>query len=98
MSALSKQLAQAQVSPRPARISLGSTARVLVLVVLAALFLLPILWLFLAALKTQGELSAAPIHILPDQAQWSNFKLAFTYFPWLHYAWNSLFLSTLFGT
>lgn len=98
MSAVSKQLAQAQVSRQPARISLGSAARVVVLVLLAALFLVPIAWLFLAALKTQGELSAAPIHILPDQAQWSNFKLAFTYFPWLHYAWNSLFLSTLFGT
>src|SRR5437764_45276 len=88
----------AQVAPRQMRLGAGTAARVSVLVVLACLFLVPLVWLFLAALKTQGELSAAPIRILPDQAQWTNFKLAVTYFPWLHYAWNSFFLSTVFGT
>jgi ABC-type glycerol-3-phosphate transport system permease component len=82
---------------RPLRLSAPAAARLSILVVLAIIFLAPLLWLFLVALKTLGELAAVPIHILPEHAQWSNFHDALTVFPWLMAAWHSLFLSSLFG-
>src|SRR5579863_7532775 len=75
----------------------ASVARLTVLVVLALIFLAPMVWLFLVAIKTLGELAAVPIRILPENPQWGNFHDAFTVFPWLMYAWHSLFLSSLFG-
>ncbi|MGH2387580.1 MAG: carbohydrate ABC transporter permease [Chloroflexota bacterium] len=82
-------------SRRP--ISPGSAARLIVLVVLAIVFLAPLVWLFLVAIKTLGELAAVPIRILPENPQWHNFHDALTVFPWLTYAWHSLFLSSIFG-
>lgn len=86
-----------QQSPARFRVHGGSVARMLALIVLAVIFLVPLFWLLMVALKTQGELSAVPIRILPEHWQWSNFQQAATFFPWLHYAWNSLFLSAMFG-
>lgn len=85
-----------QISPARPRWG-GAAARLLALLVLAVVFLIPLFWLLMVALKTQGELSAVPIRILPERWQWSNFRQAAAFFPWLHYAWNSLFLSTTFG-
>jgi multiple sugar transport system permease protein len=84
-------------TPRERRVHPLSVARLLALIMLAIVFLVPLVWLFLAALKTQGDLSAIPIMVVPPHLQWVNFQQAFTYFPWFHYAWNSLFLSTTFG-
>ena len=55
------------------------------------------IWLFLAAIKTLGDISAVPVRIFPTIPQWGNFHDAFTIFPWLTYAWHSLFLSTVFA-
>src|SRR5579875_2989852 len=84
-------------TPRERRVHPLAVARLLALILLAIVFLVPLVWLFLAALKTQGDLSAVPIMIVPPQPEWVNFQQAFTFFPWFHYAWNSLFLSTTFG-
>ena len=75
----------------------SSAARLVLLLVLAIVFLAPLVWLFLVAIKTLGELAAVPIRILPEHPQWGNFHDALTVFPWLTYAWHSLFLSALFG-
>jgi ABC-type glycerol-3-phosphate transport system permease component len=92
MSVVGKQQSSARL-----RLNGGAVARLLTLIVLAVLFLMPLFWILMVALKTQGELSAVPIGILPERWQWDNFRQAATFFPWLHYAWNSLFLSTTFG-
>jgi len=90
-------LGRATVTPNRRRFKTASALRLSVLVLLALLFLAPVFWLFLVAIKTLGELAAVPITILPAKPQWGNFHDAFTVFPWLTYAWHSLFLSTLFG-
>src|SRR5579871_2198242 len=99
MSRAGSQPAVGRVPYRPSRgrFKGGSVARLIVLVLLALLFLAPMLWLFLVAIKTLGELAAVPIKILPEHPQWGNFHDAFTVFPWFIYAWHSLFLSSLFG-
>src|SRR5579862_3759093 len=84
-------------APGRGRLKGGSATRLAVLVVLALIFLAPMVWLFLVAIKTLGELAAVPIRILPENPQWGNFHDAFTVFPWFIYAWHSLFLSSLFG-
>jgi multiple sugar transport system permease protein len=81
----------------PFRLRGSTVARLLALVVLAVIFLAPLFWLLMVALKSQAELSEVPIQILPQQWRWGNFQQAATFFPWLRYAWNSLFLSTIFG-
>ena len=65
----------------------------LLLMVLAVFFAGPLAWLVLAALKTQSEWVAVPIHLLPDAAQWSNFTDAVTQINFLAYTGNSFFLS-----
>jgi multiple sugar transport system permease protein len=69
----------------------------IVLMMLVVLFGGPFGWLLLAALKTPAEWAAVPTHILPSQAQWDNFALAFTRINFLAYTGNSLFLSSLYA-
>jgi multiple sugar transport system permease protein len=95
MSLAGERLSGSQ--PTRLRLRWGTSLRFIVLILLAAIFLVPLLWLVLVALKTQGELSEVPIRILPEQWRWSNFSDAATVFPWLQYAWNSVFLSSMFG-
>ena len=73
------------------RLAAGRTY--LLLMVLAVLFAGPLLWLVLAALKTQSEWVAIPITFLPEAPRWSNFTEAVTQINFLAYTGNSLFLS-----
>ena len=67
------------------------------LTVLAVLFLTPFAWLISTALKDLSELDAFPIQWLPSHPQWQNFVLAVTLIDYGHYAFNSLFLSTIYA-
>ncbi len=67
-----------------------------VLIVIAAIFIVPLIWLFLGALKTNPELSSYPIHWLPAQAQWVNFKTALTSLDFGKYLRNTVELSTIY--
>nr|BFE78079.1 hypothetical protein GCM10020093_006800 [Planobispora longispora] len=67
------------------------------LLTLAVVFVGPILWLLLAALKTREEWVAVPTKVLPEQAQWSNFVHALTDINFPAYAMNSLFLATVYA-
>lgn len=67
------------------------------LMALAVVFVGPIFWLLLAALKTRDEWVAVPTQILPAQAQWGNFVHALTDINFPAYAMNSLFLSTIYA-
>ncbi|WP_410813336.1 carbohydrate ABC transporter permease [Micromonospora sp. 067-2] len=64
----------------------------------ATLFLLPLLWLLDISLKAPGELSAIPVHWLPSEPLWSNFRDAVSYVDFLGYARNSLAISVLYAT
>jgi multiple sugar transport system permease protein len=71
-------------------------AFVILLVVCAVLFL-PVLWLFLTALKSPQQLGSDPITWIPTPPQVQNFITATTALPFWAYAANSLFLSTVCG-
>lgn len=71
-------------------------AFVILLVVCAILFL-PVLWLFLTALKSPQQLGSDPISWIPTPPQVENFITATTALPFWAYAANSLFLSTVCG-
>jgi ABC-type glycerol-3-phosphate transport system permease component len=83
MSELAK-VGQIAVEPRPLRKTKRSwrvrVQRLLVsaffhlfMVALAALFLLPLLWMLSASLKTEAELMTLPPTILPKVPQWQNY-------------------------
>lgn len=64
-------------------------------IVVAAMLLLPFLWLLDLALKTNEELGAYPVQLFPATPQWSNFRLILTSAPFWHYARNSCALAAL---
>lgn len=78
------------------RLHRGTITTVIALVILSIIFAAPFVWLILTALKTLAELAAYPVHWLPQQPQWINFKQALTIIDFGQFAWNSFFLSTIF--
>ena len=83
---------RAQVFPRR---RLESVIPIALLLALTAVFVAPVAWLIVTALKTSPELGAFPIQLLPAAAQWSNFGRALTLIDYGHYALNTLTLSAL---
>jgi ABC-type glycerol-3-phosphate transport system permease component len=73
------------------------TGLYLVLIALAGLFLSPLGWLVLTALKAPSELAATPVHWLPSQWQFGNFRKALTFIDYLGYARNSLTIATIYS-
>ncbi len=61
--------------------------------VVAALFLIPLLWLFLAAFKPQTEIWGGPL--LPTEWRWQNFVEAWNSAPFPRYFLNSVLVSGL---
>lgn len=67
----------------------------IVLIVVSVLFLVPIVWLALTALKRPEEVSALPMTWLPAEPQWGNFAEALTSINYFGYARNSMIIATL---
>lgn len=63
------------------------------LVLVAAVFALPLLWMFLSSLKSGGELLSNPNRLLPEAWRFRNYVEAVTTMPFLQYLRNSLVLS-----
>jgi multiple sugar transport system permease protein len=68
----------------------------LVLLLVAAAFMLPIVWLILGSLKLNAEFRAYPIAILPRTPIWGNYYDALTLVPFFVYAGRSLWLASLY--
>jgi multiple sugar transport system permease protein len=83
---------------RYGRRSLSEASKYILLIVLVILFISPFTWLLVTALKTPSELSAFPIHFVPEQPAWDNFVQAFTNVDYPTYAANSFILSTTYAT
>ena len=62
----------------------------LLMMVLATIFLVPIIWMFSTALKSRWEIFAWPPNWFPSTPQWKNFKEAFTRVPMLRFMGNTL--------
>jgi multiple sugar transport system permease protein len=88
-SAANGQLVQANASSRgtgglPQRRPVRRTAReigrrtvlVIVLVVLAGVFAMPLLWMLSASLKPENEVLASPPNFVPSTVQWENYAHA----------------------
>ncbi|WP_438854802.1 carbohydrate ABC transporter permease [Agromyces sp. M3QZ16-3] len=78
--------------PSANRAGIGVYAAV---VIAAALFLVPFLYIVLVALATPAQVSGGAFSLLQFDPQWQNFVEAVTRINWLHYAKNSLFLSVI---
>lgn len=68
------------------------TAR-LVLVLICALLLLPLWWMFITAVKNDHELAAFPPTLWPQQWYWQNFVQAVDFFPFFLYLRNTAIIT-----
>jgi multiple sugar transport system permease protein len=74
----------------------GMVLYYVVLIVAAAAFMIPIVWLVLGSLKLNAEFRAYPITILPRTPIWDNYYDALTVVPFFVYAGRSLLLASLY--
>src|SRR5690606_19728884 len=58
---------------------------------------IPIIWMVLSSLKSESAYTRYPPEVIPDPILWENYLHAFTWIPFLQYAWNSTFLATMFS-
>jgi multiple sugar transport system permease protein len=68
------------------------TARV-VLIVMAAAFLMPLYWMVVTALKGNEELTAFPPTLIPEAPQWHNFVDAVEFIPFGRYFVNTVIIT-----
>src|SRR6476660_4717636 len=94
-TAFSAMRARAMTSGR-LRHHAGMTLYYLVLVLAAAAFMIPIVWLVLGSLKLNAEFRAYPIVILPRTLIWDNYYDALTLVPFFVYTGRSLLLASLY--
>lgn len=66
----------------------------LVAVVLAAIYLFPLYWMYLTSLKTQSAIFAVPPQFLPGTPQWENYATIWELANIPRYLWNSLVIAT----
>ena len=69
----------------------------LILYGVAVIMSVPVIWMVLSSLKSESTYTKYPPVLIPDPLLWENYVHAFTWIPFLHYAWNSTFLSTMFS-
>lgn len=67
---------------------------------MAVIYVFPLYWLLVTALKTDKEIFQVPPTFLPALPQWQNFQAATEYIPFWQYMGNTLFIAvlTIIGT
>jgi ABC-type glycerol-3-phosphate transport system permease component len=60
-----------------------------VLIVLSAMFALPLVWMVSSSFKTAGQAIATPVVWWPHPFLWSNYSALFSVQPFLRYFWNT---------
>lgn len=65
------------------------------LVLVAALFLIPFLWMVSSALKPNYQIFAVPPEWIPNPPRWENFTEALTILPFGRYTLNTLIITVL---
>ena len=78
---------------RPAGVYLRRALQYAVMIVLSAIFLIPLVWMISSSLKQQGEVFAYPPIWIPNPIQWSNYPEAVNYIPFFTYLKNTLIIS-----
>ena len=64
------------------------------LLIVALIFLFPFFWMVSNAVRSNAEVLAIPVRILPYAFEWDNFAKAWTQLPFGRFFLNSLFIST----
>lgn len=64
------------------------------LLIVALVFLFPFFWMVTNAVRSNAEVMAYPVRILPQLFEWDNFAKAWTQLPFGRFFFNSLFVST----
>jgi multiple sugar transport system permease protein len=74
----------------------AATNRVLLVVaiVLAAIYLFPLYWMYLTSIKTQSAIFSVPPQFLPGEPQWQNYATIWELANIPRYLWNSLVIAT----
>jgi multiple sugar transport system permease protein len=67
----------------------------LCLALLAAMFLLPFLWMVSTSLKAEPQVFTLPPQWIPKPARWGNYPVALSSFPFLRYTLNTLFICAM---
>lgn len=65
----------------------------LCLILLAVLYLFPLLWMLLTSLKSIKEVSTVPIRMFPEELQWENYLRVFQIVPYANSYLNSLIVT-----
>ncbi len=65
-----------------------------ILILIAIIFLLPLVWLVSTSLKSPSEIFQIPPKIFPSQLHFENYKKAVTQIPYFRYLINTLIIST----
>ena len=77
---------------RPTRV-LASGGKMILMILLALAFLGPLIWMFSASLKTEADIGANPLGLVPETWEFGNYVEAFTSIsPFL---WNSVQLAVI---
>ncbi len=71
------------------------TVSTLILVITAAIFLIPLVWMLSSSLKPDYQIFAQPPVLIPSPPRWENYTEALNYVPFGRYALNSLALSVI---
>ena len=80
-------------SSKPQRGRLPRAALYVIMIVLAIMFLLPLIWMIGSSLKPESDVLKVPPTFLPFHPDWSNYAEVFRIIP--TYFWNSVKLATL---
>jgi multiple sugar transport system permease protein len=73
----------------------ASAVHTLSLMVLATVFLVPLVWMVSSSLKPEYQIFAVPPQLIPYPPRWENYTEAITYVPFGRYAVNTLFISLM---
>ena len=71
-----------------------NTILFVVALVLAAIYLFPLYWMYVTSLKTNTAIFAVPPEFLPGSPQWQTYSLIWAEANIPRYIWNSLFIAT----
>lgn len=88
------------ISQTPSRKLLSRIINYTVLIGVAAILILPFLWIISTSLKGNESIFAIPPQWIPDKIHWENYKNVFEKMPFFIYLRNSVFISvmTIIGT
>ena len=85
----------AQQRKPPLRVRVNSWLVTAVLLLVAMLFLLPLVWMISSSLKPEYQVFEMPPRLIPDPVRWENYREALTYVPFGRYIVNTAVITLI---